>query len=109
MGEEGEIEDYFTERAENMGAEVRKLAWVNRRGAPDRFVALKGVVLLIEFKAPGEKLRPNQKKEHEKLKRAGVNVITIENRKECDNLLILMGKLCVKEKKTVKKVAEHSN
>jgi len=36
------IEDYLVKRVNELGGEVRKVAWPGRRGAPDRFVMLPG-------------------------------------------------------------------
>lgn len=60
--------------AEKNGWFTRKLAWIGRVNAPDRFFAKGGRVVLIEFKATGKKATPNQRKEHERLRRAGVEV-----------------------------------
>lgn len=60
--------------AENAGWYVRKLKWIGRVGAPDRFFAKDGRVVLIEFKDTGETPRLTQKREHDRLRAAGVEV-----------------------------------
>lgn len=37
---ESEIEKYLVQRVKALGGEVRKVAWIGRRGAPDRLVML---------------------------------------------------------------------
>lgn len=57
------------------GGEVRKVEWSARRGAPDLLVLLPGRHFFVEVKAPGEKPRPEQLREHERLRAAGFVVI----------------------------------
>lgn len=68
---ESQVEDYFKQRTEALGAEVRKLKWIGRRNAADRFVAFNGV-WLVELKRPGETERPAQKRERLRLEAQGV-------------------------------------
>ena len=68
--------------AEADGWLTRKLTWVGRVGAPDRFMVKNGRVVLIEFKAPGKEARPEQVREHERLREAGVEVYVIDNLEE---------------------------
>lgn len=63
---EREIEAYFVSECKKLGAEVRKLTWIGRRGAPDRVVFYHGVYF-VELKRPGGKLRPEQQREHARL------------------------------------------
>lgn len=76
------IEDYIettvVKAAEKDGWLVRKLQWVSKRGAPDRFFAKAGRVVLIEFKSPGEAPRPDQEAEIRKLRRQGVEVHIVD-------------------------------
>ena len=62
-------------RAENAGFFVRKVGWPGRKHAPDRVFAHedRGTVW-IEFKRPGETPRPGQKREHERMRKAGMEV-----------------------------------
>ncbi len=62
-------------RAERAGFFTRKVQWPGRRHAPDRVFARedRGTVW-IEFKKPGEKARPGQEREHEKMRAAGMEV-----------------------------------
>lgn len=76
---EDEIEDECVAIAEAAGWLVRKMAYVGRRGCRDRDFYKDGVLLMVEFKAPGEKPRKDQRREHEVLKGKGFDVHVIDN------------------------------
>ena len=76
---EDEIEDECVAIAEADGWLVRKMAYVGRRGCRDRDFYKDGVLLMVEFKAPGEKPRKDQAKEHKALKANGFVVHVIDN------------------------------
>jgi hypothetical protein len=76
---ESPIEDWVCDKAQDAGWLVRKLQWVGRRNAPDRFFAKDGRVVLIEFKRPDGEPRPTQAKELAALHAAGVEVHTVDN------------------------------
>lgn len=84
---ESAIEDFVTDEAEKDGWVVRKLKWINRRNAADRFFAKEGRIVFIEFKAPGEKARPGQENEIKKLKDAGVEIHVCDNPLTALNIL----------------------
>ena len=75
---ERDVEAYLVKKVEKAGGEVRKVQWVNRRGAPDRVVFLRGTHF-VELKAPGEVLRDEQAREHKRMTNNGANVWTINN------------------------------
>lgn len=66
--------------AEKEGFFVRKVQWVGRRSAPDRLFARKdrGQVY-IEFKAPGKTATLAQQQEHDRMRKAGIEVHTCDN------------------------------
>lgn len=76
---ESPIEEWACAQAEAAGWLVRKLSWVGRRSAPDRFFAKDGRVVLIEFKRPDGAPRKGQDKEIAALKAAGVEVFVADN------------------------------
>lgn len=76
---ESPMEEWVCGEAEKAGWLQRKLKWIGRRNAADRFFAKDGRVVLIEFKRPGEKPRATQAKEIELLKAAGVEVHVCDN------------------------------
>ncbi len=79
MAEENKIESYFKEQWEAIGGEVRKVKWVGRSGAPDRFAAIAVWNGFIEFKAPGKKPKGRQAREIASLKALGVKVEVIDS------------------------------
>lgn len=95
---ESQIEDYLVERVKAKGGEVRKLKWIGRRGAPDRLVLLPptplghgvripGAVLWVELKAPGEKPKPHQQREHDRMRRMGQSVVVVDSLERVDEVV----------------------
>lgn len=76
---ESVMEQLLFERATKSGWLHRKLKWIGRRNAPDRFFAKDGRVMLVELKQPGEAPRPGQEREIAILRAAGVVVHVIDN------------------------------
>lgn len=74
---ESEIESYFKRRVKEEGGEVRKLQWVNHRGATDQLAMLNGPHF-VELKAPGKKPEPHQAREHERMRKHGLKVYVID-------------------------------
>lgn len=100
---EGKVEDYFVAQCETHGALVRKLAYIGRRGAPDRMVVWrpgrnpKGYystkfghhIDFVELKAPGKKPDPHQKREHKRLRDLGCNVFVIDSKEAVDKYIAM--------------------
>ena len=84
---ESQIENYLVERAKALGGECRKLRWIGRNGAPDRIVMLNGQVIFIELKAPGEKAKPHQVREHERMRRMCQRVEVVDSCERVDEVL----------------------
>lgn len=85
---EAKVEDYFVEQVEAHGGVQRKLKWIARRGGPDRFVKFLGApVVLVELKRPGKTARPEQEREHARLRAAGVDVRVIDTKQAVDNFI----------------------
>ena len=78
---ESKVENTVCQYAENeYKAEVRKLKYVGRKGAPDRMLYFRnGRVLFIEFKRPGEKPRPDQERELGKMKKHNVAAHAVDD------------------------------
>lgn len=85
------VEMPVVRRAEAAGFFVRKVQWPGRRNAPDRVFARKdrGTVY-IEFKAPGEKPRLSQLREHDRMRKAGMEVHVCDS---VDDALEILGLL----------------
>lgn len=74
------VESYLTKRVKERGGEVRKVGWVGRRHAPDRFVMMRGRSYWVELKRPGEELRDGQAREHDRMRTLGGNrVYTLDS------------------------------
>lgn len=72
---ERDIERALVKAVKAKGGEIRKLAWVGRRAAPDRLVKLPGrQVMFVELKAPGGRLSRLQEVEHRRLLAIGLDV-----------------------------------
>lgn len=76
---EGRVAAALRQAAIEAGAEIRKLSWEGRNGAPDYFVLLDGRVMLIECKAPGGRPRAQQILEAERLLRNGLEVLVLDD------------------------------
>lgn len=94
---ESTIEQYLVDRVKVMGGEVRKVKWIGRHGAPDRLVMLPAVTFIngqpasgaiwVELKAPGEKPKPHQQREHERMRRMGQRVEVVDSIERVDEVL----------------------
>lgn len=96
---ESVIEQYLVDRVKALGGEVRKVKWIGRRGAPDRLVMLPAqfnteatyfrerATLWIELKAPGEKPKPHQRREHEAMRAMGQTVVVVDSIERVDEVL----------------------
>ena len=84
---ERDIEKYLVKRVKELGGEVRKVKWVGRAHAPDRLVMVPRHAAWVELKAPGEKPRPGQLREHERMRRMGQRVEVIDSFEGVEKLL----------------------
>lgn len=79
------VEAYFDQVVRRMGGETRKVVFPGRRGAPDRWALLPGYNVLAELKRPkGGVVEAHQKREHERLRAAGVEVVVLHTREAID-------------------------
>lgn len=104
---ESVIEHYLVQRAKELGGEVRKVKWIGRNGAPDRLVMLPERWIIrpdkyvgldrdyrvppasfwVELKAPGEKCKPHQVREHERMRRMGQRVEVVDSFERVEEVL----------------------
>lgn len=85
---ESVIEAYLVKRVKELGGEIRKVQFINRPGAPDRFVMLpsrRGT--WVEIKAPGKKAEPHQVREHNCMRRLGEIVEVLDSVEAVDGWL----------------------
>lgn len=79
MTPEGRIEQHLKTLVKKSGGEYRKLKWIGRNGAPDRFCYWQGISAFIEVKRPGEQPTPQQAREHARLRAAGLHVYVVDS------------------------------
>jgi hypothetical protein len=96
---ERDIERHLVKRVKELGGEVRKVQWIGRVGAPDRLVMLpplgdidshfyrRARSFWVELKAPGEKPRASQLREHERMRTMGQRVVVIDSIEGVEELL----------------------
>lgn len=110
---ESDIEDYLVKRVKAMGGEVRKVQWIGRNGAPDRFVMLppkfvreefedlvgdvlvyKGLGVWVELKSPAtiktfpaDARERAQAREHKRMREVGQRVEVIGTLEGVEELL----------------------
>lgn len=103
MIRERDIEKQLVARVKAVGGEVRKVAWIGRRGAPDRLVMLPakrlaktidcawcnpaGRAIWVELKAPGVKPPTYQLREHQRMRDKGQDVRVIDSLYGIEELL----------------------
>lgn len=91
---ENKIERHLLRRAICQGAEVRKVKWIGRNGAPDRLIIwppsprrVTGIVDWIELKSTTGKLSPSQIREHQILTQANQNVFVFSSTEQVDDYI----------------------
>lgn len=96
---ESVIEKHLVKRVKELGGEVRKVRFLDRRGAPDRLVMLPGrwadagvaadprSTVWVELKATGEVPEPHQVREHRRLRAMGQRVEVIDSIEGVERLL----------------------
>ena len=90
-GAEFKIERSVCAWAEANGWIQRKIQYVGRNGAPDRWFfkgsARGAILVMIEFKAPGGKCSLIQEREIDRLRKLGFNVFVIDSVEDGVNVL----------------------
>jgi hypothetical protein len=96
---ERDIRKALKERVEAYGGEIRAMAWLGRRHAPDvlclfpldwstvQLTRLRCTHPFVECKAPGGKPTPAQAREHARMKSAGCDVLVISTLEQLDDWL----------------------
>ena len=95
---ERDVVKYLAERAEQRGVLRRALEWRGRNDAPDQVLMFPddytgvavgpGATVWVECKATGESPRPNQAREHNKMRAAGQRVEVVDSRESVDELFL---------------------
>jgi len=97
---ESDIERHLVKRVKELGGEVRKVQWIERRGAPDRLVMLPARVIdtrlkifheartiWVELKAPGVPAKSHQLREHARMRAKGQVVVVVDSIEGVEELL----------------------
>lgn len=89
---ESAIEAALVAEVKARGGEVRKVKWIGRRGAPDRFVMVPSPPgfprsAWVELKATGKEPEPHQVREHERMRRMGQHVVVVNSLEGIQELL----------------------
>jgi len=87
---ESDIEGYLNKRVKAEGGEVRKLRWIGRRNAPDRFIMLNGKTAFVELKRPKKKPTAAQDRERQRLEDYGANATWVNCEEHVDRLIDYM-------------------
>lgn len=76
---ESQVESHLRKRWKEIGGAIRKVQWLCRRGAPDRFLMLPdGRSWFVELKAPGKTADDHQAREHKRLWAMGQKVLVLD-------------------------------
>ena len=84
---ERDISRYLNKRVKELGGEIRRVTWQGRRNAPDKLVMLEGRSFFVEEKRPGERATSAQRREHKRLRDAGLEVRVVSTAYEVDAAL----------------------
>ena len=88
MTPEGKVVAYIRRRVRELGGACRKCALEGRAGAPDLLVMLRGSHFWIECKAPGERPRPSQVREHKVMRETGnCRIYVADSREAAEDIL----------------------
>jgi 3-keto-L-gulonate-6-phosphate decarboxylase len=74
---ENKVEKYLDAEITTLGGVTRKWVSPGRDGVPDRIVILDGDVYFVEVKTVDGERSDAQEREHERLVKAGANVVTV--------------------------------
>ncbi|RMC99934.1 VRR-NUC domain-containing protein [Aquitalea palustris] len=84
---ESDIENYLVDEVKRLGGECRKVRWIGRNGAPDRYIMLPGHCIWVELKAPGVVPKPHQLREHKRMRNLGQRVEVVDSFERVDEVL----------------------
>lgn len=76
---ERDIEKHLVDCAKRAGAEIRKVKWIGRRGAPDRKLMHRALGCWVELKAPDKDLDDHQVREIIRMREMGEKVMVFNS------------------------------
>lgn len=84
---ENKVERYLNSEVERIGGLTRKWVSPGNDGVPDRLVFFNGEVWLVEVKTTDGRRSPTQIREHNRLKKVGVDVLTLYGHTDVDDFI----------------------
>lgn len=88
---EGIVEEYLCRLVREIGGRAEKLAFVGKRGAPDRYCFLPGGNLFaVECKAADGKLHPLQQMELDRLENEGFATFVVYSKEDAETAVVAM-------------------
>lgn len=82
------LQEHLKQRVQKSGGQYRKVRWEGRRGCPDCFVWWTWPdAAFIEVKAAGDVIRPEQRREIERMERDGVPVFVARSIEDVDAIV----------------------
>lgn len=83
------VEAYFKRRVKEIKGLTRKFVSPGRRAVPDQLAIFEpfGKVFFVELKAPGKEPRPDQVREHKRLRAMGCEVWVLHSYQEVDSFI----------------------
>lgn len=81
---ERDVEKHLVDCAKEIGAEIRKVKWIGRKGAPDRKLMHPTFGCWIEVKRPGKDLDAHQVREIARMREMGENVKVFSSIEQID-------------------------
>lgn len=82
---ESDVEAHLVKRVKERGGIPYKFTAPGRKGVPDRLCAMPmGVIVFVEVKKPGEEPRPDQAREHQRLRDLGMRILVADSKQKID-------------------------
>lgn len=81
---ENKVETYLKDEVKKLGGISRKWVSPGVDGVPDQIVIIRGRVIFIEIKTISGRLSVAQKREHDRLRKAGATVNTVYGKHDVD-------------------------
>ena len=82
---ERDVELHLVKRVKERGGIPFKFVSPQRVGVPDRLCVMPAnIILFVELKAPGQKPRPEQAREHQRLRDLGCKVLVLDTKEQVD-------------------------
>lgn len=87
MTPEGIIEKYLADKIKELHGFNRRVEWIGKKGCPDNFIALNGVMAFVECKAEKGGLSIHQKREIATMQVYKVPVFVVYSKEDVDKVI----------------------